>query len=325
MEQLLAEKRQLEAELEHCKRRIAGFEAAGTGGAGLVRCRRTQLLNLAGERCDHVEVLPARITVRELREKIAASKGIKPQRVHILAPCQEDILGDDEEICHEVVAQTKACNSECPQTFDFSSVGEPYHIVLKSETRITYTGRVKCNLLHKDEYTCHEKETWGNDWVNLVMEEKDLGPSNHDQIRVFVGSDGAPRVAGAPPKFKKGKKIPNHESGGERDLVCYGSLKNPFVRQSETWGNKNAGDLQLEVCKKRSAPSMKSGDDCAERYDEEQLFKVDINRYYCVERGDGKYDTFDRSEIWFATDAERAAFVDAWKSWDKNNPMPKKN
>jgi len=38
------------------------------------------------------------------------------------------------------------------------------------------------------------------------------------------------------------------------DLVCYGRLDNPHVRQLDTWANKCAGRLEMKVLENKSAP-----------------------------------------------------------------------
>ena len=63
--------------------------------------------------------------------------------------------------------------------------------------------------------------------MTITMEQRDLGPSMNDELRIFIG---------------------------HVDLVRYGRLKDPHHRQLETWGNKDSGTLRLEVCKNMSCP-----------------------------------------------------------------------
>lgn len=366
----------LEAEVESCRARISFLEAERAGH--VVKRRRTQLVNMAGESCDYIKALESVITVGELRAKVAESKRLKPRRIQIFGPgkgvgAESHLpLADNEEIHHEVIAVSQPSGSLGSQTPDFCSAGEPYRLLVTGETRV-YSGRAKCSLRHNDEFNKFQKESWMDEWVDITMEDKDLGLHRHDQLRIFVG---------------------------DVDLVRYGELSNPHIRQLETFGNKSAGELTLRVCDQLSGPRPKdspgfydvtavrglpvmsdfirpglaraarigqlyygdkvkvlevveaplglppgwafvhgridwqgapgwikllqtmTGDTFVVRPDAEKLYKVELKRLYCVERGDGKTSSEDISEIWFATDVDRGAFVAAYQCWERNNPMP---
>lgn len=260
--------------VDELKQRITQLEgvvrALSKPGA---RLRRTRLISLAGESCDYIERLPASVTVKELREKIAASRGIHARRVLIHRQNDVEQLGDDEEIHHEV---------DSNEAYDLCSVGDPLQLVILPAVKNTFTGKVKCSLKHADEYTVCEEEDW-QEWVDLNMEERDLGPTRNSELRIFIEDVGKKK------KKRKQKDV---------DLVLYGKLLDPQIRLLEEWGNKNAGDLSLRTLKGENA------------------FKIELSRYYVVEKGDCKYTILDESTIEFQTQESHDAFITAFRAWE---------
>eukprot|EP00931_Biecheleriopsis_adriatica_P092598 TRINITY_DN66399_c0_g1_i1.p1 TRINITY_DN66399_c0_g1~~TRINITY_DN66399_c0_g1_i1.p1 ORF type:complete len:392 (-),score=92.23 TRINITY_DN66399_c0_g1_i1:298-1473(-) len=186
----------------------------------LVKVRRTRLLSLSGESCDFLQALPPRITVKELRAKLAESKNVRTSRVKLFRGDGQEPVADEEEVHHEL--QTGP-----DMNLTFCSTGNPFHLVVSSGTRIVFTGLVKCKLDHKSEYETYHREAWLDHWVHLSVEVNDLGRGKNEQLRIFIGSV---------------------------DLVRYGNLQNPHVRQLETWGNTNAGKLEILFGENKTAP-----------------------------------------------------------------------
>jgi len=251
--------------------------------ARVARSRRTRLISIAGDSCDYIERLACKVTVKELREKITESKGINVKRVLIHRQDGSQPLVDDEEIHPEAsCVHSNASDSR----WELRSVGEPLQLVLLAAVQNTFSGKVKCHLKHADEYTTFEEKDWDDEWVELFLEVKDLGPRRNAQLRIFIG---------------------------DADLVCYGELEDPGVRQIETWGNKCAGSLTLEIPKvkkkQKSQPSVGLTS-------ENKPFQVLLCRRYMVERGSLKYDCDDESTIRFEDKQARDAFIAAFRAWE---------
>ena len=236
------------------------------------KLQRTRLISVSGDSCDFVEHFAPRISIKTLRAKVAASKNVKATRVLFCRiGTSPAALPDDEEVTYEV--------QQIDGRAEFRSTGEPLQMVLAPAVRELFTGRVKCKLDHRCEYRVFEEKSWLSDWVTVTMEQEDLGFSMNDEIRIFIGAV---------------------------HLVCYGRLKDPHHRQLETWGNKDAGNLEVKV---------------SEDSDIAGLHKLALYRDYTVERGDAKYGCVDLSELYFQEKPEKAAFVAAFREWERANPQ----
>lgn len=176
----------------------------------VTKSQRTRLISVSGDSCDYVETFPSKISIKELRAKVAASKQMKPRRVCFLRSGPEP-LKDEEEVTYEV--------KEVDGRMEFCSTGEPLRLLLQPAVQVIYSGLVKAQLEHSDEYNSYESRGW-YDWINVSMEQRDLGPSLNDEVCVSID---------------------------EVDLVRYGRLKDPHRRQLETFGNKDAGKLTLSL------------------------------------------------------------------------------
>lgn len=242
----------------------------------VIRSRRTRLTSLSGENCDFVEALPSRISVKELRAKVAESKNMKISRVQLVRADGQEPVADEEEVRHELRIGSD-------MVLDYCSIGDPLHLVLLAETRIAFTGRVKCKLNHGGEYTAYQRKTWVDQWVDIAVEVKDLGVGKNEQLRIFIGSV---------------------------DLVRYGELDNPHIRQLETFGNKCAGEIIFRA-------SMTAPFDGGQ-----ELCSLTICRRYVVEMDAFKQGIQDESQIWFAEAQDLAAFLLVCSSWQRHNPQP---
>ncbi|CAE7241307.1 unnamed protein product [Symbiodinium natans] len=325
------------------------------------KTQRTRFIGLSGESCDFVESFAPRMSIKDLRARAAASRGVKAARLRFFRTSSCAALGDEDEVTYEV--------RQVDGRVEFCSTGEPLQMVLMPTVQTTFSGPVKCQLEHRGEYESYQACRWEGDWVTVTMEQRDLGPSMNDELHIFIG---------------------------DVDLVRYGGLKDPHHRQLENWGNKDAGALELTVCQERSGPQTDlpgryqiaerlnhsqhsivfASSDCSEgrgtlrlgdsvdvlevrgpgvargrykefvvgrihfkgadgwiplvegmkfyakRCEEEALYKLVLSRHYSVERGDAMYRIFDTSELWFADVKERDEFVAAFRSWECANPQP---
>ncbi|CAE8610977.1 unnamed protein product [Polarella glacialis] len=147
---------------------------------------------------------------------------MKISRVQLFRADGQAPVADEEKVHHEL-------RTGSDMVLDYCSTGDPLHIVVLAETRITFTRRVKCKLDHADEYNTYQRKTWGDQWVDIAVEVKDLGRGRNEQLRIFIGSVG---------------------------LARYGKLDNPHLRQLETLNNKCAGDLEMKATLQTTAPSV---------------------------------------------------------------------
>ena len=183
----------------------------------VAKSQRTRLISVSGDSCDHVETFPAKLSIKELRTKVAASKEMKPRRVRFLRSTLEP-LKDEEEVTYEV--------KQVDGRLEFCSTGEPLQLLLEPAVQVIYSGLVKAKLNHYDEYNTYQSREW-DDWIQVSMEQRDLGPCMNDEVCISIE---------------------------QVDLVRYGRLKDPHRRQLETFGNKDAGDLSLRLLKETSGP-----------------------------------------------------------------------